>query len=76
MRAAIQEGIILAEPKIDDQFLLLLEKYRKLLEMALEGAPRMLEEELEDSRPTHALPSDSVIDNILRYEAAAQKKFD
>jgi hypothetical protein len=71
-----EEGIILAEPKIDDQFLLLLEKCRKLLEMALEEVPRMLEEELEDSRPTYALPSDSVVSDILRYETAAEKKFD
>jgi hypothetical protein len=71
-----EEGIILAEPKIDDQFLLLLERCRKLLEMALEGAPRMLEEKLDDSLPTHALPSDCVVNDILRYEAAAQKEFD
>jgi hypothetical protein len=71
-----EEGIILAEPKIDDQFLLLLERCRKLLEMALEGAPRRLEEKLEDSRPMYALPSDSVVSDILRYETAAEKEFD
>jgi hypothetical protein len=71
-----EEGIILAEPKIDDQFLLLLERCRKLLEMALEGVPRWLEEELEDSRPMYALPSDSVVSDILRYETAAEKEFD
>jgi hypothetical protein len=71
-----EEGIILAEPKIDNQFLLLLERCRKLLEMALEGVPRWLEEELEDSRPMYALPSDSVVNDILRYETAAEKEFD
>jgi hypothetical protein len=71
-----EEGIILAEPKIDNQFLLLLERCRKLLEMGLEGVPRKLEEELEDSLPTHALPSDSVVSDILRYETAAEKEFD
>ncbi len=71
-----EEGIILAEPKIDAQFLLLLERCRKLLEMALEEVPGMLEEELEDSRPTYALPSDSVVSDILRYETAAEKEFD
>jgi hypothetical protein len=71
-----EEGIILTEPKIDDQFLVLLERCRELLEMALEGVPRMLEEELENSFPTHALPSDSVVNDILRYEAAAEKRSD
>ena len=65
-----------AEPKIDDQFLPLLERQRKILEMAVLEMRRTIEEEFEDSLPTHALPSDSVIDNILRYEAAAQKKYD
>jgi hypothetical protein len=71
-----EEGISLAEPRIDDQFLFLLERQGKLLEMALEGGRRMIEEEGEDSSPTHALPPDSVVNDILRYETAAQKKFD
>ena len=71
-----EDGNSLAQPKIDDQFLVLLERCRELLEMAPEGVPRMLEEELENSFPTHALPSDSVVNDILRYEAAAEKRFD
>jgi len=71
-----EEGISLAEPRIDDQFLLLLERQGKLLEMALEEGRRMIEEEVEDSYPTHALPPDSVVNDILRYETAAQKEFD
>ena len=47
-----------------------------MLEMALEEGRRMMEEEVEDSYPTHALPPDSVVNDILRYETAAQKKFD
>ena len=35
-----------------------------------------LEKELEDPRPTYDLTSDSVVNNILRYEAAAEKEFD
>jgi hypothetical protein len=71
-----EEGIILAEPKIDSQFLLLLERCRKLLEMGLEDLPRRLEEELDDSLPTYDLPSGSVVSDILRYETAAEKEFD
>ena len=70
------EGISLAEPRIDDQFLRLLEKQKTFLEMVLENLRSFLEKEFEDSRPTYDLPSDSVIDNIFRYEAAAQKEFD
>ena len=44
--------------------------------MALEDRRRMIEEEFEDNQPTHALPPDSVVDDIFRYETAAQKKFD
>ena len=69
----LEDGNSPAEPKIDDHFL---ERQKKLLEMALEGAPRRLEEDLEDSRPTYALPSDSMVSDILRYETAAQKEFD
>src|ERR1019366_7240460 len=44
-----EEEIILAEPKIDNQFLLLLERCRKLLEMALEGGHPELCNFLSDS---------------------------
>ena len=71
-----EDGNISAEPRIDDQFLRLLEKQKTFLEMVLENLRSFLEKEFEDSRPTYDLPSDSVIDNIFRYEAAAQKEFD
>jgi hypothetical protein len=71
-----EDGDSPAEPKIDDQFLPLLERQRELLEMALKERHRMTDEEVEDSYPTHALPPDSVMNDILRYETAAQKKFD
>ena len=74
--AQLEGGSIPAEPKIDDQLLPLLERQRELLEIMLKAQHRMTEEEVEDSRPTHALPSDSVVNNILRYEAAAEKEFD
>lgn len=44
--------------------------------MVLENLRSIIEQEFEDSRPTHALPSDSVVNDILRYETAAQKQFD
>ena len=44
--------------------------------MALGERQRMLEEEFDDERPMNALPSDSVINDVFRYETAAQKKFD
>ena len=44
--------------------------------MALEDDTAEARREFEDSCPTHALPSDSVVNDILRYEAAAEKKFD
>ena len=69
-------GNICAEPKIDDQFLLLLERQGELLEMALEERQRMTEKEFEDYHPMNALPPDSAINDIFRYETAAQKKFD
>ena len=65
-----------AGPKIDDQFLPLLVRLGEVLEMALEKVQRMTEEEVEDSYPKNALPPDSVINDILRYETAAQKKLD
>ena len=68
-----EEGIILAEPKIDDQFLLLLERCRELLEMGLEEGRRMIEKEFEDSRPTHALPSDSVGSDPPLRQGIAEK---
>jgi hypothetical protein len=71
-----EDGNSCAEPKIDDQFVLLLERHRELLEMALAATHRMTNEEVADSYPTHSLPSDYVIDDIFRYEAAAEKKFD
>jgi hypothetical protein len=78
MRACVTqpERIGPAEPKIDDQFLPLLVRQGELLEMALENARRMAEEEAEDSFPINALPPDSVINDIFRYETAAQKQFD
>ncbi len=69
-------GNIPAEPRIDDQFLPLLVRQGELLEIALRETHRTIEKEFEDSCPTHALPPDSVINDILRYETAAQKKFD
>ena len=74
--AKLEGEIVPAAPKIDDQLLPLLERQRQLLEEALKARHFMTEKEFEDSRPTHALPSDSVLDNVLRYEAAAQKRFD
>lgn len=71
-----EDGIVPAQPKIDDQFLLSLVRHRELLEMALKETHRVTEEEFEDSLPTNALPPDSVINDIFRYEAAAQKRFD
>jgi hypothetical protein len=71
-----EDGIVPAQPKIDDQFLLSLARHQELLEMALKETHRMTEEEFEDSLPTNALPPDSVINHIFRYEAAAQKNFD
>lgn len=68
-----EDGNSSVEPKIDDHFL---QRQRELLEMALEDRRRMIEEEFEDNQPTHALPPDSVVDDIFRYETAAQKKFD
>lgn len=56
--------------------MLSLVRHQELLEMALKETHRITEEEFEDSLPTNALPSDSVINHIFRYEAAAQKRFD
>ncbi len=61
------------EPEIDEQ---LLDGYREQLEMALKARHRMTEEEVEDANPKNALPPDSVLNDIFRYETAAQKKFD
>ena len=72
----LEGGNIPAEPKNDNQLLPLLERQRELLETMLKESHRMIEQEVEDSYPTHALPADSVITDILRYEAAAEKKFD
>jgi hypothetical protein len=64
------------EPKIDDNFLALLEVQSGFIEDALDLRLRMGGEEVEDYNAMHAILPEDAINNILRYETAAQKKFD
>jgi hypothetical protein len=64
------------ESKIDDSFLATLKYRRRMLDCDVELLMATEEEKREDFIAIRALPPDAIMNKILRYEKAAQKKYD
>ena len=66
----------LTEPKVDHRFLPFLDWASNMAHNCADGWLSCGEEMIDDYHAVHALPSELAMNQILRYEKAAQKKFD
>jgi hypothetical protein len=72
----IDENYTPTEPKIDDKFLPFLDWLSRMAHNCVDNWLSCGEEMIDDYHASKALPPELVMNQILRYEKAAQKKLD